>query len=104
MLLTDLDDASIAGPLRRAVRLLTPPHLVVVAGVRNEEIAALARGAAHAWQDPWVALAAAEHEASAAAQRLRLKRLGAPVVMAPVDRLEQAVFTEYEALRRSRRV
>jgi uncharacterized protein (DUF58 family) len=104
VLLTDLDDASVAEQLRRAVRLLAPPHLVVVAGMRNEEIAALARLEAHAWADPWVALAAAEHEARAAAQRLRLQRLGAPVVMAPAGRLEQAVFAEYDALRRSRRV
>jgi len=51
-----------------------------------------------------IALAAAEHEARAAAQRLLLQRLGAPVVAAPAEALEQAVFAKYEALRRSRRV
>jgi hypothetical protein len=104
VLLTDLDDANIADQLGRAVRLLAPPHLVVVAGVRSREIAALATAEARAWQDPWVALAAAEHEARAAAQRLLLQRLGAPVVAAPAELLEQAVFAQYEALRRSRRV
>jgi len=38
------------------------------------------------------------------AQRQLLQRLGAPVVAAPAERLEQAVFAKYEALRRSRRV
>lgn len=104
VLLTDLDDANIADQLGRAVRLLAPPHLVVVAGVRSREIAALAAAEARAWRDPWIALAAAEHEARAAAQRLLLQRLGAPVVAAPAELLEQAVFALYEALRRSRRV
>jgi uncharacterized protein (DUF58 family) len=104
VLLTDLDDASVANQLARAVRLLTPPHLVVVAGVHSAEIAALAQREAHAWQDPWIALAAAEHQARAVAQRSLLRHLGAPVVAAPAERLEEAVFAQYEALRRSRRV
>ena len=104
VLLTDLDDASVATQLTRAVRLLSPPHLVVVAGVRSPEIAALTRRAASAWADPWVALAAAEHETRSAAQRTLLERLGAPVVAAPPETLEEAVFAKYEALRRARRV
>jgi hypothetical protein len=72
--------------------------------VQSAEISALARRAAGAWQDPWVALAAGEHERQASAQRLLLRRLGAPVVAATPERLEQAVFREYEALRRARRV
>jgi uncharacterized protein (DUF58 family) len=104
VLLTDLDDASVATQLTRAVRLLSPPHLVVVAGVHSAEIAGLARREASAWADPWIALAAAEHEARSAAQRTLLERLGAPVVAAPPETLEEAVFAEYEALRRARRV
>jgi len=104
VLLTDLDDANVAAELARAVRLLAPPHLVLVAGVQSAEISALARRAGGEWQDPWVALAAREHETQAGAQRLLLRRLGAPVVAATPERLEQAVFREYEALRRARRV
>jgi uncharacterized protein (DUF58 family) len=104
VLLTDLDDASVATQLTRAVRLLSPPHLVVVAGVRSPEVAALTRRAASAWADPWVALAAAEHETRSAAQRTLLERLGAPVVAASPEALEEAVFAKYEALRRARRV
>jgi len=104
VLLTDLDDADVAAELARAIRILAPPHLVLVAGVQSGEIGALARREASDWPDPWIALAASEHEAQAAAQRLLLKRLGAPVVAATPERLEQAVFTEYEALRRARRV
>jgi len=104
VLLTDLDDANIAAALARAVRLLAPPHLVLVAGVHSGEIEALAHREARDWQDPWIALAAAEHQERAVRQRLLLQRLGAPVVAAPADRLEGALFERYEALRRSRRV
>jgi uncharacterized protein (DUF58 family) len=104
VLLTDLDDANVAAQLARAIRLLAPPHLVVVAGVLSGEIAALARGDAHAWQEPWIALAAQEHERRAAGQRRLLERLGVSVVAAPAERLERALFDRYELLRRSRRV
>jgi uncharacterized protein (DUF58 family) len=104
IVLTDLDDAAVAEQLARAVRLLSPPHLVVVAGVSNAEIADLARKEAVGWRDPWIALAAQEHESRASAQRVLLRRLGAPVIATKEDLLEQAVFTEYETLRRSRRV
>jgi uncharacterized protein (DUF58 family) len=104
IVLTDLDDAAVAQQLARAVRLLSPPHLVVVAGVHSAEIAALTHKEAVSWRDPWIALAAQEHESRAAAQRLLLRRLGAPVIATKEELLEQAVFAEYEALRRSRRV
>ncbi len=104
IVLTDLDDANVAESLARAVRLLSPPHLVVVAGVQSAEIGELARAPATQWQDPWVALAAQEQERRAAAQRALLERLGAPVVAATPARLKQALYERYEALRRSRRV
>jgi uncharacterized protein (DUF58 family) len=104
IVLTDLDDAAVAEQLARAVRLLSPPHLVVVAGVHSPEIAALTHKEAVSWRDPWIALAAQEHESRAAAQRVLLRRLGAPVIATKEELLEQAVFAEYETLRRSRRV
>jgi uncharacterized protein (DUF58 family) len=104
LLLTDLDDANVAHQLVRAVRLLAPPHLVMVGGVQSGEIAALAQREARQWQDPWVALAAAEHTMRAASQRALLQRLGAPVVVAPAQRLEQQLVERYEVLRRLRRI
>jgi uncharacterized protein (DUF58 family) len=104
VLLTDLDDANVTDQLAKAVRLLSPPHLVVVAGVHNREIADLARKPAREWNDPWVALAALEHEARAQSQRLVLRRLGAPVVAAREELLEGAVLAQYGRLRRGRRV
>jgi uncharacterized protein (DUF58 family) len=104
LLLTDLDDAAVASQLARAVRLLMPPHLAMIAGVQSGEIAQLASGVASEWQDPWTALAASEHERRVSTQRLLLQRLGAPVVAAPAAQLEQAVLAQYELLRRRRRV
>jgi uncharacterized protein (DUF58 family) len=104
VLLTDLDDASVADQLTRAVKLLSPPHLVVVAGIRSPEISALAHREARDWLDPWVSLAAAEHEARAQSQRLLLSRIGAPVIATTEALLEQTVLAEYESLRRSRRI
>jgi uncharacterized protein (DUF58 family) len=104
VLLTDPEDATVADQLARAVRLLSPPHLVVVAGVHSPEIAALAQMEAVDWRDPWIALAAHEREASANKHRELLRRLGAPVVAAREELLERAVFEEYETLRRSRRI
>jgi len=104
VLLTDLDDANIAAALARAVRLLAPPHLVLIAGVHSAEIESLAQRVSRQWQDPWISLAAAEHEQRAAGQRALLQRLGAPVVAVPAERLEAALFERYEMLRRSRRI
>jgi len=104
VLLTDLDDASVADQLVRAVRLLAPPHLVVVAGIHGPEISELARSEAHDWKDPWVSLAAQEHEERAESQRTLLRRLGAPVIAASEELLEKRVLAQYESLRRSRRV
>jgi uncharacterized protein (DUF58 family) len=104
VLLTDLDDASLADQLVRAVRLLSPPHLVVAAGVHSRDIADLAQVEARDWRDPWVALAAQEHAVRAESQRALLRRLGAPVVAASEELLEQRVLGEYEWLRRARRI
>jgi uncharacterized protein (DUF58 family) len=97
--LTDFDDVSVADALVRAVRLLSPPHLVVVTAVSNAEIASLAES-----EDPWVALAAQEHEGRVALQRSQLVGLGAPVVVATQESLEKRLLAQYEVLRRSRRV
>ncbi len=104
VLLTGFEDAAVADSLTRAVRLLSPPHLVVVAGVRNTQISALARQEARDWLDPWISLAAQEQEARAHSHRVLLRRLGAPVVCVREELLEQSVIAQYEALRRTRRI
>jgi len=104
VVLTDLDDANVSAALLRAVRLLAPPHLVMVAGVHSGEVDALVRTEAHEWRDPWIALAASEHEKRALLQRALLRRRGVEVVAASASGLQGALFERYEALRRARRV
>jgi uncharacterized protein (DUF58 family) len=104
VLLTDLEDASAAESLAQAVRMLSPPHLTLVAGVHSPELGALARATEGGWRDPWVALAASERESRAVSLRALLRRLGAPVVAAREELLESAVLAEYESLRRAHRI
>lgn len=104
VLLTDLDDANGVQALTRGIRLLSPPHFVVVGVIRSPEIAALAAGEEPGRSDPWVALAAQEHDARVSLQHGRLRRLGASVVVSTAPLLEKSLLAEYEALRRSRRV
>lgn len=101
VLLTDLDDASVAEPLTKAVRLLAPPHFAVVGAIGSREIAGLAAGDG---PDPWIALAAQEHEARVMLQRESLARLGASVVVSTATSLEQGLLAQYRTLKRLRRV
>ena len=56
------------------------------------------------WRDPWIALAALEEERRGEMQRRKLARLGAPVIASPEAGLQEAIFAEYERLRRRRRI
>jgi len=104
VLLADFGDIGSGESLPRAVRILAPPHLAVVAGVRSPVVARLAASGARSWRDPWIALAAAEHEARITARLELLRRLGAPVIAAREEILEGAVIDEYERLRRRRSI
>jgi uncharacterized protein (DUF58 family) len=104
VLLTDLEDPTAGDALARAVRLLSPPHLLVVAAVESAELAAAAAHETPAAADPWVTLAAREQRARAARRCALLRRLGAPALMAPHEELGQRVLAEYERLRRARRI
>jgi uncharacterized protein (DUF58 family) len=104
VLLTDLEDPALAPALARAVRLLSPPHVVLAAGIHSPELEVIAAQEARSWRDPWDTLAAREHLVQAERRRALLRRLGAPVVSARAEQLEQAVLEEYERLRQARRV
>ena len=104
VLLTDVEDPTGADALAQAVRLLSPPHLALVAGVESVALAAAAERDSRDWRDPWVALAAREQRARAADRCRLLRRLGAPALTAPAEDLEARVLGEYERLRRARRI
>lgn len=104
VLLTDLEDPTAAEALGQAVRVLSPPHLTVVAGVASAQVAAAAAPEGSASTDPWVALAAREQRACTARHCALLRGLGAPALTAPHEELEERVLAEYERLRRARRI
>ena len=104
VLLSDLEDASLGTQLARAVRLLSPPHLALVAGVRSAELAELAMRPAVGWRDAWTSLAALEQESRTDAQIRVLRQAGTPVVATREAQLEEAVLNQYVALRRRRRI
>jgi uncharacterized protein (DUF58 family) len=104
VLLSDLEDPTAVDRLALAVRMLSPPHLVVVAGVESAELAEAAAAAGQEGTDPWVTLAARELRAGAKRRCALLTRLGAPALIAPHEELAQRVLAEYGRLRQARRV
>lgn len=104
VMLTDLDDASVAGQLASAARLLLPKHLPLIAGLASPEAQALARDPAQGWLAPYEALAAQEYCSRLERNAAALRALGAPTLLARPDQMERAVFEAYAEFRLRRRV
>jgi uncharacterized protein (DUF58 family) len=104
VLLTDLDDASAAGELRTALRLLLPKHLPFVAGVASPRVEQLGNARASDDLDVYRALAAQEYVTTLRQNVTSLRSLGAAAVMASPDRLDAAVLAAYSSLRQRRRI
>ena len=104
VMLTDLDDATVAGQLASAARLLLPKHLPLVAGLASPEAQALAHDQAKGWLAPYEALAAQEYCGRLARNAAALRALGAPTLLALPDQMERAVFDAYAEFRVRRRV
>jgi uncharacterized protein (DUF58 family) len=104
VMLTDLDDATVAGQLASATRLLLPKHLPLVAGLASPEAQALAHDQAKGWLTPYEALAAQEYCARLARNAAALRALGAPTLLALPNQMERAVFEAYAEFRVRRRV
>lgn len=93
----DVDEALAAAELAAVAQVLMPPHRVVFAGVDAQRglAAHLRRAPAQSEHDAWLALASDEQERRVAAALRRLRALGAPVVSAAPEALEDAVLLEY---------
>ena len=104
VLLTDLDDATVAGQLASAARLLLPKHLPLIAGLASPEVEALSVAPSKNWLDPYVALAAQEYGSRLERNTRALRALGAPALIARPAQLERAVFEAYAQFRRERRI
>jgi uncharacterized protein (DUF58 family) len=104
VMLTDLDDATVAGQLSAAARLLLPKHLPLVAGLASPEAQALAHAQAGSWLGPYEALAAQEYCTRLARNAAALRALGAPTLLALPNQMERAVLDAYSEFRIRRRV
>ncbi len=103
VMLTDVDDTTVAGQLAQAVRLLLPKHLPFVAGLSSAAAESMSSGPAQLWLDPYRSLAAQEYCIGLERKVRALNALGAPALVAKPERLEHAVFAAYENIRRRRR-
>lgn len=104
VMLTDLDDATVAGQLASAARLLLPKHLPLIAGLSSAQAEHLSHAPAKNWLDPYESLAAQEYCSRLERNVRALRTLGAPAVLARPEQIERAVFDAYMNFRRRRRV
>lgn len=104
LMLTDLDDATAAGQLASAARLLLPKHLPLVVGLASEEAEDMRLAPANTWLAPYEALAAQEYCGRLNRNVQALRALGAPALLVRPQRLERAVFGAYAEFRQRRRV
>lgn len=101
---TDIDGSGANEQLLKAMRLLHPKHLPLLAGLIDEEIEALHRQPAEDWLDPYNALAARETRHATDLTLLQLRRMGCQVIEAKPRNLDQQVLTCYDVLRERRKV
>jgi uncharacterized protein (DUF58 family) len=102
--LTDLEDASATEPLVQAMRLLSPKHFALIAGLESARIAALPAARAGEPLGAYRALAAVDYCNTLAANLRALRALGAAAITARPEHLDQAVLDAYREHRSRRRV
>ncbi len=96
---TDIDGSGASEQLLKAMRLLHPKHLPLLAGLIDEEIEALQNKPADDWLDPYNAIAARETRHATELTLLQLRRMGCQIIEAKPRNLDQQVLTCYDMLR-----
>lgn len=104
VLLTDLEDAAATEQLAQAVRLLSPKHFALIAGLDSARIAALVDARVRDPLGAYRALAATEYCNVVAGNVRALRALGAAAITARPERLDRALFDAYREHRLNRRV
>jgi uncharacterized protein (DUF58 family) len=104
LLLTDLEDASATEQLVAAVRLLTPKHFALIAGLESARISAMPAAEAREPLGAYRALAAVDYCNTVAGNLRALRALGAAAITARPEHLDGAVCDAYRDHRRRRRV
>jgi uncharacterized protein (DUF58 family) len=104
VLLTDLEDATATEQLVQAVRLLSPKHFPLIAGLDSARVAALVDARVREPLGAYRALAAVEYCNTVAGNVRALRALGAAAITARPERLDRALFDAYREHRLRRRV
>lgn len=104
VMLTDLDDGDAAAQLVKAMGILQPKHQPMLVAIRDHDVRALSHHDAHNWLDPYHSLAASEMLQNWRHTRIRLERMGIPVVFSDVHHLDQQVLANYDYLKQRNRV
>lgn len=99
LLLSDLDISDTGSQLIKAIKLVTPKHLVVVASVVDETVTGIMNQKANIAIDPYNALAAQEVEHLIHNSILHIQRLGSHVLRTPPHTLDAKVLQLYQQLR-----
>jgi len=104
VMLTDLDDGDAATQLIRAMGILQPKHQPLLAAISDSDVRELSESDARSWIDPYHALAASEMMQNWRHTRVRLERMGIPVILSDVRHLDQRVLDNYDRLKQQRRI
>jgi len=99
VMLTDLDDGDAATQLIRAMGILQPKHQPLLAAISDSDVRELSEASANTWIDPYHALAANWRHT-----RVRLERMGIPVVLSDIRYLDKQVLDNYDRLKQQKRV
>lgn len=104
VMLTDLDDGDAAAQLIRAMAILQPKHQPLLASISDSDVRELSEATATTWIDPYHALAANEMLQNWRHTRVRLERMGIPVVLSDIRYLDKQVLDNYDRLKQQKRV
>jgi uncharacterized protein (DUF58 family) len=102
--LCEIEQREAATQLAKACSLLSPKHLALVASLVDSDVQELQENTATGWLDPYRRLAALEYTDSQRATALKLKRLGAEVVLSEPCDLDRKIMQRYRSLRQRQRV
>lgn len=104
VMLTDLDDGDAAAQLVKAMGLLQPKHQPLLAAISDSDVRRLSEASAEEWLDPYHSLAANEMLQNWRHTRVRLERMGIPVVLTDIKFLDKQVLENYDRLKERKRI
>lgn len=104
VLFSDLDDPRGSGALARALALLRPQHVVLVAGLASAAVTELSRRLPRRRAQAYLGLAADLRTDNLHDTLAQLRLQAVPAVLAPPAGYERAVLAAYDALRQRRRI